>query len=124
MAVVHEAGEMYLETILVLSRETDAVRSIDVANRMGYSRPTISVMMKKFRRDGLITMNEAGHITLTDSGRKIAERVYERHEVIAKFLRSIGVGREQAYEDACLMEHDISDESFAALKEHMRGIDA
>ncbi|MGI6508687.1 MAG: metal-dependent transcriptional regulator [Saccharofermentanales bacterium] len=80
------------------AERTDAVRSIDVANRMGYSRPTISVMMKKFRRDGLITMNEAGHITLTDSGRKIAERVYERHEVIAKFLRSIGVGREQAYE--------------------------
>lgn len=119
--VVHEAGENYLEAILVESQRLGEgnVRSIDICNALGYSKPTISVMMKNFRKDGLITMDDAGMIRLTDSGRKIAEKIYERHRVISDFLITLGVSEETAREDACKIEHDISEESFNCLKKHI-----
>ncbi|MCD2434737.1 metal-dependent transcriptional regulator [Acidaminococcus sp. NSJ-142] len=118
---VHEAAEMYLETILVLKNRLGLVRSIDVANEMGYSKPTISIAMKKFRQEGLVTVDESGFINLTEAGRDIAERIYERHQVLTHILVSLGVSQDHAEEDACKIEHDISDETFAALKkEYLR----
>ena len=118
---VHEAAEMYLETILVLKNRLGLVRSIDVANEMGYSKPTISTAMKKFRQEGLVTVDESGFINLTEAGRDIAERIYERHQVLTHILVSLGVSQDHAEEDACKIEHDISDETFAALKkEYLR----
>ena len=116
---IHESGENYLEAIYVLSREKGNVRSIDVALELGFSKPSVSVAMKKFREEGYITIDDAGHITLTDTGVKIAERVYERHEIIAKALIAIGVSEDVAYEDSCKIEHDISDETFEKIKEHV-----
>ena len=118
---VHEAAEMYLETILVLKNRLGLVRSIDVANEMGYSKPTISIAMKKFRQEGLVTVDESGFINLTEAGRDIAERIYERHQVLTHILVSLGVSQDHAEEDACKIEHDIRDETFAALKkEYLR----
>lgn len=118
---VHEAAEMYLETILVLKNRLGLVRSIDVANEMGYSKPTISIAMKKFRQEGLVTVDESGFINLTEAGRDIAKRIYERHQVLTHILVSLGVSQDHAEEDACKIEHDISDETFAALKkEYLR----
>ena len=118
---VHAAAEMYLETILVLKNRLGLVRSIDVANEMGYSKPTISIAMKKFRQEGLVTVDESGFINLTEAGRDIAERIYERHQVLTHILVSLGVSQDHAEEDACKIEHDISDETFAALKkEYLR----
>lgn len=118
---VHEAAEMYLETILVLKNRLGLVRSIDVANEMGYSKPTISIAMKKFRQEGLVTVDESGFINLTEAGCDIAERIYERHQVLTHILVSLGVSQDHAEEDACKIEHDISDETFAALKkEYLR----
>lgn len=118
---VHEAAEMYLETILVLKNRLGLVRSIDVANEMGYSKPTISIAMKKFRQEGLVTVDESGFINLTEAGRDIAERIYERHQVLTHILVSLEVSQDHAEEDACKIEHDISDETFAALKkEYLR----
>ena len=105
---VHEAAEMYLETILVLKNRLGLVRSIDVANEMGYSKPTISIAMKKFRQEGLVTVDESGFINLTEAGRDIAERIYERHQVLTHILVSLGVSQDHAEEDACKIEHDIS----------------
>jgi Mn-dependent DtxR family transcriptional regulator len=114
--IIQEAAEMYLETILVLEHRQGNVRSIDIAKEMGYSKPTISGQMKKFRENGYIEMDSNGHIHLTASGRKIAERIYERHNVIAQFLMGIGVDRETAYEDACRIEHYISQITFDHIK--------
>ena len=113
---VHEATEMYLETILILKNRLGLVRSIDVATEMGYSKPTISVAMKKFRQEGLVTVDESGFINLTEKGRDIAERIYERHQVLTHILISLGVSKENAEQDACRIEHDICDETFEALK--------
>lgn len=113
---IHEATEMYLETILVLKNRLGLVRSIDVATEMGYSKPTISVAMKKFRQEGLVTVDESGFINLTEKGRDIAERIYERHQVLTHILISLGVSKENAEQDACRIEHDICDETFEALK--------
>lgn len=113
---IHEATEMYLETILVLKNRLGLVRSIDVATEMGYSKPTISVAMKKFRQEGLVTVDESGFINLTEKGRDIAERIYERHQVLTHILVSLGVSKENAEQDACRIEHDICDETFEALK--------
>ena len=113
---LHESGEMYLETILVLKNRLGLVRSIDIANEMGFSKPTISVAMKKYREDGLVSMDDQGFINLTEEGRDIAEKIYERHQVISHVLRALGVSEKHATEDACKMEHDISDETFAVLK--------
>ena len=113
---IQESGENYLETILMLCRERGNVRSIDLANALGFSKPTISVTMKRFRQSGLVEIDEMGFITLTEEGRKIGEKMLERHEVLAHLFMHIGVNREIAYEDACKVEHHISDETFECTK--------
>jgi len=116
---IHESAEDYLEAILILREEKDSVRSIDIVNKLGYSKPSISVAMKHLRENGYITMGEDGIIALTDSGYKIAERIYTRHRVLTRMLVSIGVSEATAAADACKIEHDISDESFKKIQEHM-----
>ncbi len=111
-----ESKENYLETILILENRTGAVRSVDIAAEMGFSKPSVSVAMKNLRAEGCIVVDSNGFIKLTDSGREIAERVYERHTVFLNWLTSIGVPEEIACEDACRMEHDISVETFEAIK--------
>jgi Mn-dependent DtxR family transcriptional regulator len=113
---IQEAAEMYLETILILSEKLDKVRSIDVANEMNYAKPTVSVMMKQFRNEDYINFADDGTITLTEKGRKIAERIYERHKVLTNILIALGVNPQVAQKDACKMEHDISDETFVCLR--------
>ena len=115
---IQESAENYLETILVLRRRNGQVRSIDIANELGYTKPSISYAMKQFRENGLIEMDVEGHITLTDSGKAIAERIYERHTVLTECLLALGVSEDTAREDACRIEHRISQESFDAIKEH------
>lgn len=115
---VKEAGENYLEAILVISKEKGSVRSIDIAHHMNHSKPTISVAMKKLRDGGFITIEADGHLTLTNEGRKIAEKIYDRHEILAQVFIAMGVSPETAYEDACKVEHDLSDETFECLKAH------
>lgn len=114
--LIRESAEMYLETILVLTQRRGQVRAIDIAGEMGYSKPSVSNKMKKFRENGYILVDADGGITLTQKGREIAERTYERHEVLARLLMSIGVGEELAYQDACKLEHAVSDETFEHLK--------
>ena len=111
-----ESGEMYLETILVLSKKKPAVRSIDVAEFMGYSKPSVSRAVGLLHDVGYFIADPYGHLTLTDAGREIAEKIYERHTVLTAFLVRLGVDPETAAEDACKMEHDISDTSFQAIK--------
>ena len=113
-----EAGENYLETILVLSKKLSHVRSIDIVNELEYSKPTISVAMKHLREDGYIEVDADGYITLLPKGLEIAERTYEKHEVVSSFLMSMGVSRETALADACKIEHDISDETFDCMKKY------
>lgn len=115
-----ESGEMYLETILILSREKPYVRAIDVGEYMGYSKPSVSRAMGLLKTGGYVTVREDGHITLTDAGREVAETIYERHTVLTDILTGLGVDPEIAVEDACKMEHYISDTSFQALKRHFR----
>ncbi|WP_101697369.1 metal-dependent transcriptional regulator [Clostridium minihomine] len=115
---IQESAENYLETILVLKNRRGEVRSIDIANEMNFSRPSVSHAMKQFRENGLIVMDESGYIELTESGREIAERIYERHTLISEFLIALGVEEEIAKEDACRMEHAISEESFSKLREY------
>lgn len=119
MMNVHESGEMYLEAILVLSRQSGFVRSIDVGEYLGYSKPSVSRAMGLLRKGGLITMEKDGGLLLTDAGRAIAEKIYERHTVLSQVLVSLGVPKEIAAEDACKIEHVISDESFAIIKRHV-----
>lgn len=114
-----ESGEMYLETILVLSKKKPAVRSIDVGEYMGYSKPSVSRAVGLLKDGGYVIADPEGHLSLTDAGREIAEKIYERHTVLTAFLVSIGVDPETAAEDACKMEHDISDASFLAIKKHV-----
>ena len=111
-----EASENYLETILMETNKKGRVRSIDICNVLGYSKPTVSVAMKQLRENGYIGTDESGYITLTGSGKEIAERMYERHVVIAHILMSVGVDEETAYHDACKIEHDISEKSFECMK--------
>ena len=114
----NESAENYLETILLLSKKLPVVRAVDIANELGYKKSSVSIAMKHLREREHITVSDAGFITLTKSGLSIAEMIYERHEVLTKFLTSIGVEQEIASEDACRIEHVISQESFEALKEH------
>ncbi|CDC73872.1 mn-dependent transcriptional regulator [Candidatus Colimorpha enterica] len=111
-----ESGEMYLETILVLSKKKPAVRSIDVGEYMGYSKPSVSRAVGLLKDGGYVIADPDGHLTLTDAGREIAEKIYERHTVLTAFLVRLGVDPETAAEDACKMEHDISDASFQTIK--------
>ncbi len=117
--IIRESGEMYLETILRLEKKGQ-VRSVDVANAIGYSKPTISEQMKKFRENGFIHMDERNFITLTDKGREIAEKIYERHLVLTDLLMDLGVDAETAEEDACRIEHYISNITFEKLTERYR----
>ncbi len=113
---IQESGEMYLETILRLSQKLGHVRAIDVGEEMGYSKPSVSRAMSLLKQGGYIVIDNDGSITLTDAGRELAEKIYERHTLITNFLISIGVDEEIAAEDACQMEHNISDASFEAIK--------
>ncbi|MGN0656207.1 MAG: metal-dependent transcriptional regulator [Ruminiclostridium sp.] len=113
---VSEAIENYLETILVLSKKKPELHAVDICAELGYSRPTLSVVLKKMRDEGLIIVDDLNHIAMTEKGREIAEAVYERHTILAKMLMSFGVSKEAAQRDACKMEHDISDESFECIK--------
>jgi len=117
--MIRESTENYLETIYILLQRMGNVRSIDVCNEMGYSKPTISVVMKQFREKKYIEMDGSGYITLTPSGLEIAQRTYERHLVLSEMLMMLGVGRENAVADACKIEHDISQETFECIKRHM-----
>lgn len=114
---VTEAVENYLEAILVLSRKQPDVHAIDVCNYLGYSRPTISVAIRQMKESGLITVSGENHISLTEQGLKVAESIYERHRVISALLIEIGVSNKTAFEDACKIEHDLSEESFIKIKE-------
>ena len=104
----------------MLKKRIGQVRSIDIVREMDFSKPTVSVAMKRFRENGYITMDREGYITLTPKGQEIAERIYERHEVIAEILMKLGVPEKTAYEDSCRIEHDLSDETFAKIKEHYK----
>ena len=117
---IQESAENYLETILMLSEKQPYVRSIDIATELGFSKPSVSVAMKNLRVNNLILVNDEGNITLTDEGRRIAETIYERHTALSKWLMDLGVSEKTALEDACRIEHDISAESFAAIKEHIK----
>ena len=116
---LQESGEMYLETILVLSQRQRYVRSIDVAEHMGYSKPSVSRAVSLLKQGEYITVDREGFLYLTDAGREVAEKIYERHPLLTELLISIGVDPAVAEEDACRVEHDISDETFAKLKEHL-----
>ncbi len=115
---VTEAVENYLETILILSRAQPDVHAIDICSYLGYSRPTVSIILKKMKDEELVNVNSDNHITLTEKGREIAEKIYERHNVISAFFIHLGVKKDQALEDACKIEHDLSPETFQLLKEH------
>ena len=113
---IQESGEMYLETIHVLSKNGGKVRSIDVSEHMGYSKPSVSRAIGILKSDGYITVDPSGYITLTEEGLVRAQKIFERHTIISQFLESLGVSAEVAAEDACKMEHILSDESFEAMK--------
>ncbi len=117
----NESIEDYLETILSLQKKLGQVRSIDIANEMNFSKPSVSVAMKNLREKDFITIDESGHILLTENGRKQAEDVLEKHTILTNWLISLGVNKETAQEDACRMEHDMSEETFSALKVHILG---
>ena len=116
----NRSSEDYLETILVLSKKLPAVRSIDIAVELNFSKPSVRVAMKHLRENGCIEVNQAGFITLTKKGMQIATSVYERHQVLSDWLISLGVDPKIASEDACEMEHQISDESFQAMKKFIK----
>ena len=115
---IHESAENYIEIILMLRKKLPVVRSVDIANELDFKKSSVSIAMKNLREGGKITVTQAGYIYLTDSGREIAEMIYERHEWLTNWLISLGVDSNIAAEDACKMEHVISKESFEALKNH------
>lgn len=114
-----ESAENYLETILILQKRNGSVRSIDIVNELDYTKPSVSIAMKNLRENGYIEMDASGFITLLESGKKIAEKMYERHTFISDWLISLGVNPAVAVDDACRMEHVISEESFEAIKKHV-----
>ena len=116
---LQESGEMYLESIHVLSKQQGHVRAIDISEYMGYSKPSVSRAVNLLKANGFIDIDGENHITLTDSGREIAEKIYARHTVLSRMLMGLGVPEEIAAEDACRMEHTISDESFEAIRRHL-----
>lgn len=119
---IYESGEMYLETILVLSKEGKSVRAVDVGEYMGYSKPSVSRAIGILKKNGYVDVEKSGALYLTESGREIAEKIYERHRVLTKFFVSLGVDEKIASDDACKIEHHISDESFEAIKRHISKI--
>ena len=116
---IFESSEDYLERILMLQNSLGKVRSIDIATDMNYSKPSVSVAMKKLKENDYISVDDFGYITLTPKGYEISSNIYERHQIITKFLIKIGVSKAQALEDACKIEHDLSNETFEALKKHL-----
>jgi Mn-dependent DtxR family transcriptional regulator len=114
--VIHESAEDYLESILILQERLGQVRSIDIVNELGYSKPSVSIAMKKLRENGYINMAPDGRITLNDSGLEIASRVYGRHKTITKLFEQLGVSPEIAAEDACKVEHDLNEETFQKIR--------
>lgn len=115
---LQESGEMYLETILVLSEKNSYVRSIDVGEYMGYSKPSVSRAIGLLKNGGYVTASNDGHLSLTETGKEVAEKIYLRHKTLTKFLVKIGVNEDIAAEDACKIEHCISDESFEAIRKY------
>lgn len=116
---LHESAEMYLETILTLSQNNTAVRSIDVAEALGYSRPSVSRAVGLLKKDGYLAVDNDGFLTLTDKGNEVAGKIYERHTILTAALMALGVDKEAAAEDACRIEHVISDKSLDAIKAHI-----
>lgn len=116
---IRESAEDYLEAILMLKNKNGYVRSIDIAHHLNFTKPSVSVAMKSFREEGYIIMDEHGYITLSEKGMEIANKVYERHNTIARAFMAIGVSEKTAYEDSCKIEHVISEESFNKLKEYL-----
>ena len=116
---IQESGEMYLETIHILTKQNPHVRSVDISEYMGYSKPSISRAMGLLKSGGYITIDKDGYISLTDSGLEVANKIYERHTLLTRFLVQLGVDPEVAAEDACKLEHAISDASFEAIKRHI-----
>lgn len=115
---IHESAENYLETILILQKRQGQVRSIDIASELSFSKPSVSVAMKNLRLNGYIDVSKDGYITLLDKGREIAEKIYERHTLFSDWLIALGVSPQVAAEDACRIEHVISNETFEAFKAH------
>ena len=115
---INESAENYLETIHMLKQQNGSVRSIDIAHELGFSKPSVSVAMKNLRENGYIVVDDGGQINLTDLGQEIADRMFERHTLLTGWLTALGVSPEVAAEDACKIEHVISDESFEAIKAH------
>ena len=122
MPRIHESAENYLETILRLQKKIPQVRSIDIANELDFSKPSVSIAMKNLRENGCITMDAGGIITLTDTGRKIAENIFDRHKVFTQLLMGLGVDEKTAAEDACRIEHVVSAESFTAIKKYVESL--
>ena len=118
--VIHESAEDYLESILIIQEQTGQVRSIDVVNKLGFSKPSVSIAMKKLREGSCVEVDGDGYIRLLPAGAEIAERIYERHQTLADFFVYLGVSREVASADACKVEHDLSEETFSRIKEHVR----
>lgn len=114
---IKESAENYLEQILIINNKKGYCRSIDICNETGFSKPSVSVYMKNLREDGYISVDDSGNITLTEKGKEIADKIYDRHNVIAGFLMQLGTSEETAYKDSCKIEHDISEESFLLIKE-------
>ena len=117
---LQESGEMYLETIYVLSQKSDSVRGIDIAEHLDYSKPSVSRALGLLKDEGLVRKDADGFVKLTEAGELLAKRIYERHTVLSKLLMDIGVDEETASEDACRIEHYISDKTFDAIKEHIK----
>lgn len=113
---ITEAVENYLETIYILSKKQSDVHAIDICSYLGYSRPTVSIVLKKMREKGLVLVDDDNHITLTEKGKEVAEHIYDRHNVLSEFFMLLGVSRDNALEDACKIEHDLSDETYSVLK--------
>ncbi len=116
---IYESSENYLEAVLMLQEANGSVRSIDVANRLGFSKPSVSIAMKRLRENGYVDIEGNGQITLLPSGREIAEKIYERHRLLTKCFIRLGVNDKTAAADACKVEHDLSEETFQKIKEHM-----
>ena len=119
---IHESGEMYLETIYVLLKNNGTVRSVDISEHMGYSKPSVSRAVGLLKNGDYILVDKDGYITLTDTGLQVAQKIYERHTVLSQMLITLGVSEEVALEDACKLEHAISDESFNAIKRHIENL--
>ena len=117
--MINESAENYLETILVLSKQLPVVRAVDISNELGFKKSSVSIAMKNLREKNHITVTDAGFIYLTDSGKEIAEMIYERHQLLSSWLMTLGVDEEIALEDACKIEHVISKESFHAINKHV-----